>query len=177
MSIKYVGGDECPDNLGARSLTIWIECQDDALNIPDAETVQETSDCHYEIFLQNTAGCPSECPVIRQENGDRLCSGHGICDFDTDKGRPKCFCYEGWEGDGCGNRIQPEKRGLSTEGAVLIVVCIVLVALLALLYFIWQKVSSLRLDPAAYRSLAAGPEDAAEVEAGAAADKGAIYDD
>jgi len=72
----------------------------------------------------------------------------------------------------------PPKSGLSTEGAVLIVVCIVLVALLGLLYFIWTRVSGLRLDPAAYRSLAAGPDDAADVETGVAAvDQGAIYDD
>lgn len=178
MAIKYVGGDRCPDDLGERSLTVWIECEDDAQNIPDEETVQETSDCHYEIFLKNTAGCPSECPVVRQPDGeDRLCNAHGICDFDTDKGRPKCFCYEGWQGADCGSRIEAGKSGLSVEGAVLIAVCIMLVALLGLLYFIWQKVSSLRLDPAAYRSLAAGPEDVADVEAGAGADKGAIYDD
>ncbi len=50
---------------------------------------------------------------------------------------------------------------------VLIFVSIFLVFFLVVLYYLWRKIRSLRLDPNAYKSLTGGPE----------ADGAAIYDD
>jgi len=50
---------------------------------------------------------------------------------------------------------------------VVIVVSILLVALIAVLLWLWNKIRGLRLDPSAYRSLTGGAEGEA----------GGIYDD
>ena len=59
------------------------------------------------------------------------------------------------------------QSGLSAAGMVLIFVSIFLVFFLVVLYYLWRKIRSLRLDPNAYKSLTGGPE----------ADGAAIYDD
>jgi len=60
-----------------------------------------------------------------------------------------------------------DTTGLGLAGVVTIVVSVLLILLLGVLYYLWQKIRSLRLDPNAYKSLTGGPE----------ADAGGIYDD
>ena len=50
-------------------------------------------------------------------------------------------------------------RGQELLGGVLLAVCIFLVGTLAFLGFLWYRIRSLRLDPAAYSALRAGPSD------------------
>lgn len=158
--MTYSGGDDCGPGIGKRSFTIAIQCADDAGNLPDTtEVVEETSTCQYEMIFRSAYGCPVQCPVVGAAGQSRLCNGQGVCDFDAQAQQPKCFCNEGWHGPGCETQEVPEKKPLvSPVGVVLIVVCIVLVFAGVLLWMLWSKVSSLRLDMSAYKSLAA--EDA-----------------
>lgn len=73
MSLRYRGGDPCPASYGDRSLQLHFQCADDADNVYDAETVQETDLCHYEIFLKSTFGCP-KC-----NNGCHTYKTHTLC--------------------------------------------------------------------------------------------------
>ena len=160
VRLTYSGGDDCGPGIGKRSFTIAIQCADDAGNLPDTtEVVEETSTCQYEMIFRSAYGCPVQCPVVGAAGQSRLCNGQGVCDFDAQAQQPKCFCNEGWHGPGCETQEVPEKKPLvSPVGVVLIVVCIVLVFAGVLLWMLWSKVSSLRLDMSAYKSLAA--EDA-----------------
>lgn len=61
----------------------------------------------------------------------------------------------------------PPQTGLSLAGIVVVVVSFLLLGLMGFLYYLWQRIRGLRLDPNAYKSLTGGPE----------ADAGGIYDD
>jgi hypothetical protein len=61
----------------------------------------------------------------------------------------------------------PAQTGLGLAGIVVVVVSFLLLGLLGVLYYLWQRIRGLRLDPNAYKSLTGGPE----------ADAGGIYDD
>lgn len=41
---------------------------------------------------------PAGCDVV---NG-KACNGQGICRYDSTLVAPRCFCYDGFEGTGCG---------------------------------------------------------------------------
>jgi hypothetical protein len=155
VAITYTGGDACPNNK-ARSLKLWIECNPDVKNIPDSELVTETGACFYEIFIKSAFGCPSQCPV----SGGGLCSNHGLCSFDSVIKKPRCFCNGGYSGSDCSATTSgTATTGLTNVGGVLIAVGIFIVITMAFLIFLWYRIRSLRLDPAAYSALRAGPEE------------------
>ncbi len=130
VGIKYSGGDTCAASGPARSLTVWLQCEDDNNNKPDDEPVLESGNCAYEIFVKTLYGCPLECGGLT--NG-RLCTGHGICDYDTGLKSSRCFCNDGFSGDDCSITGAAGASGLSALASVLIVVVIFLVGTLGFL--------------------------------------------
>jgi hypothetical protein len=70
--------------------------------------ITEVSDCHYEAYSWSLAGCPLECPV--GANG-QLCSGLGICGFDKNVKRPRCFCDDGYIERDCSKPANPVPGG------------------------------------------------------------------
>eukprot|EP01084_Bolivina_argentea_P270127 459269_1 len=106
IQITYVNGDWCPRFGKNREFKIQFKCTNDIKITPDyVETVYEPVDvgCSYEFVMETYRGCPTECPV----NNDQLCSGHGVCDYDWQRGKAKCFCYLGWDGPDCRDVAQP----------------------------------------------------------------------
>ncbi len=166
VTIAYQGGDMCPANIGkARSLKLWVECYDDAFNIPDSETVMESNACQYDIYFKSAFGCPTECPV----NNYKLCGGNGVCDYDGTNAAPRCFCYDGFSGAGCDPTPAPAPTSNAAAG-VLIAVCLFLALTVGLLGFLWFRIRSLRLDPDAYKYLSltgGGGEKGGEVDGAA----------
>ena len=81
VSITYPNGDSCGSNYGNRSLRLWLVCDPDITNVPDAEPVVESNTCNYEIFVTTAYGCPRECPIAADPvSGQKgLCSNHGLC--------------------------------------------------------------------------------------------------
>lgn len=159
--LQYTGGDACWGSPGVyRSLRVFLLCYNDAVNVPDAETVMETGSCQYDIYVNSAYGCPADCPAPQDPVtlARNLCSGHGVCDFDRALGTSRCFCNGGWEGKDCGAPTQPPAKGLSATGGVLIGVGIFLAITLGFLVFLWTRIRSLRLDPTAYSALRGGPE-------------------
>lgn len=73
----------------------------------------------------------AECPRVdlNDGNGEQLCAGRGVCDFDSSIGRPRCFCFQGHQGADC-NSTPSEPSGLSTAGAALIAVSVILALVL-----------------------------------------------
>jgi hypothetical protein len=165
VGIQYTGGDPCGSMKKQRSLTVWMQCDEKAdTTISQNEVVLESASCAYEIFLKTAFGCPAECPVgsftdpVTNKPVGLLCSNHGFCDFDSSANKPKCFCNDGWGGTDCGQSLSAAASGLSSTGGVLLAVCLFLVGTLGFLGFLWYRIRSLRLDPAAYSALRAGPE-------------------
>lgn len=168
LYIQYTGGDLCPGFVNvSRSLKLWLLCYDDATNIPDTEVVLESSNppCQYEIFLKSAFGCPVSCPLPAASDGTRsLCSNHGVCDYDAVSRNSRCFCNPGYGENDCSEPVDPNAgKGLSMAGGVLIGVSVLLALTLGFLGYLWFfKISRLRLDTTAYKSLAAGPVAAAD---------------
>jgi hypothetical protein len=163
--IQYTGGDACVGfNPPARTLRVYLQCDPDTVNIPDQELVEETSTCYYEIYVKSAWGCPTECPIVKYDDGSSaLCSNHGLCEFDYRAGNSHCFCNDGYGGADCGTRVAAQ-TGLSATSTGLIVVCVFLTVALAGLLYVWMRIRGLRLDPAAYSALRAGPGEEASVQ-------------
>ena len=180
VGVQYLGGDTCGNTPSApsRSLTVWLQCDEDASGmINPNEVVLETGACSYEIFIKSSYGCPFQCPTGPDPNtgANKLCSNHGFCDFDTSAQNSKCFCNDGWGGADCGSRAAAAASGLSATGGVLVAVCLFLVGTLAFLGFLWYRIRSLRLDPAAYSALRAGPDGGDDIKGSLQGGGGAVF--
>lgn len=158
VSLQYFGGDVCPWDKGyaQRSLILHFQCFESG-GITHIEPVVETN-CQYEIFLKSTFGCPTEC----FGSNLKLCSSNGVCGYDSDEKRARCFCNPGYTGDYCTNVVDDSVNG--TVVGVLVIVSILLVLVLGVLAYLWYRIKNLRLDPAAYDQLAGGPDDATTLE-------------
>jgi hypothetical protein len=168
--LTYKNGDWCNfAGTVSRSLSLSIMCADDTDGYPDtSETVTESTTCQYDLFFRSVYGCPTQCKSVDSGNGLQLCAGNGVCDFDTGLGAPRCFCNPGFVGSACDQvpaPSSPASKGVSAVGIVLIFVSIFLLAALALMWVLWKKVRTLRLDLNAYRSLA-GADDPAGAAGG-----------
>ena len=135
MTLTYVGGDKCPSWAGGeRRIKLWFACYNDQGSLPRDEVVLESQTCRYDIFLQTAYGCPSECPLVKKEGGVVfLCGNHGVCDFDREVGKSRCFCNDGFTGSDCMSPAGPAPSGLSAVGGVLLTVGLLLVATLGFL--------------------------------------------
>eukprot|EP01083_Nonionella_stella_P114008 336644_1 len=98
IQVTYVNGDWCPIFGKNREFKIQFKCAND-IQI----THGYVDRCSFVLIMETYRGCPTECPV----NNDQLCSGHGVCDYDWQRGKPKCFCYLGWDGPDCRDVAQP----------------------------------------------------------------------
>lgn len=152
VSLTYKDGNTCDDGQ-QRSLKLIFMCGKDASN-PFANSghfVDEVDDCSYEIFTESIYGCPNQCPIVN----NMVCNNKGVCDYDTDLKAARCFCQPGWGSNDCATSTDGD-GGLDAVGGVLIFVCILLVALLGVLVYLWNKIRTLRLDPKAYAQLRGG---------------------
>ena len=135
--MAYSGGDWCqPDGQKARTLKVWVACNNDPGISPSDEVVLESSMCNYDFFLKSAFGCPSECPLVPAGDGTGavyLCARHGVCDYDAEINKPRCFCNDGWSGGDCASQASAPATGLSAVGGVLLTVGLLLVATLGFL--------------------------------------------
>eukprot|EP01083_Nonionella_stella_P258004 882465_1 len=76
VSIKYIGGDWCPEYGKNREFIINFNCEDNYEKIgPDIdEKISEPSNegingCIYILEIDSTIGCPIQCEIIN----DKLC--------------------------------------------------------------------------------------------------------
>lgn len=153
--LTYPYGDStwCPPGR-SRSLTIEFLCSS---LIPTGSgsyglvTVSEENQCDYHVQLPSIYACPTQCLTSGAPN-PVICSGNGVCGYNTDSKMSQCFCNNGYNGATC-NAGPPPPAGLSAEGIILILVCIVLAGVLGLLGYMLVKLRRLQVDPAAYGQL------------------------
>jgi hypothetical protein len=149
IMMQYIGGTNkwCPSGV-SRSLTLEITC---APSVPagssyENASVYETNSCNYHVELPSVAGCPTQCLT-----GSSICNNNGVCGYNADNTAAACFCYTGYGGGGCADRVST--GGMSAEGIILIIVCIALAGVIALVVFMFLKLRRLQVDPAAYGEL------------------------
>jgi hypothetical protein len=159
--LRYTSGDPCGVGSGVfRSLKIWMLCDPGASSDISQEVVVEApGSCLYEIFVRTPYGCPAECAINKDAQGNTvLCNNHGFCEFDPIATNSRCFCNDGYGGADC-SPVAAAPQGLSSVGVGLICVGLFLTGTLGFLVYLWSRIRSLRLDTSAYRSLAPGPDD------------------
>ncbi len=61
-----------------------------------------TSPCEYTLRIFSIYGCPIECDRYDNE----ICGNNGICGYDFMSSKPKCFCYYGFGGNNCMDKIE-----------------------------------------------------------------------
>lgn len=150
--LTYTGGDSlwCPRG-AQRSMILQVTC---AAGVPagpgsysEGVSVQEVNSCSYQVTLPSIAGCPTECLT-----GNTLCSGHGVCGYNTDAGVSQCYCYNGYQGAGCASAVPPAPA-VSTEGVLLIIVCIALAGVLGLTGYMMLRLRRIQVSADAYGEL------------------------
>jgi hypothetical protein len=150
VSLTYLGGSSSFCGGGrSRSFTVSLQCSPMPLGVlSTTATVFERNTCDYQMELKSIAGCPTQCI-----NNGLLCANNGVCGYDTDAKRSKCFCYSGFTGADCSASAGSASAGLSGEAIILIVVCVVLSMVIGLVVFMFLKLRKLQVDPAAYDQL------------------------
>lgn len=149
VSITMVGGSGQWCYPGqTRTFTVSVQCAPIVLATVGTATVFERNKCDYQMELKSIAGCPTQCI-----NNGLLCANNGVCGYDTDAKRSKCFCYSGFTGGDCSAPAGSAAAGLSGEAIILIVVCVVLSMVIGLVVFMFLKLRKLQVDPAAYDQL------------------------
>eukprot|EP01138_Halocafeteria_seosinensis_P012227 gb/GECG01012495.1/.p1 GENE.gb/GECG01012495.1/~~gb/GECG01012495.1/.p1 ORF type:complete len:324 (+),score=22.50 gb/GECG01012495.1/:1-972(+) len=106
FALTYTNGDNCMDengkDLGRRSIKIDHICADRAARDDVGEVVESVS-CQYHVVIESREGCPRECPMVGSQGiaPSRVCDGRGICRFDPEVGKPRCYCDIGYSGEKC----------------------------------------------------------------------------
>jgi len=138
VSLTYTGGQHC-SNGQQRALQINFLCSKREIEKID-QVFDESEHCKYEITLESQYACPLECGF---GSSGSMCGGHGICRYDTDADRARCFCNSGHSGAGCSDGA-PDEEGQSYGPVLglLIFVTIVMVALVGGIYMLWRFMST-----------------------------------
>jgi len=107
----------------------------------------------YEVTIESEYACPLECGF----GGHQLCSNHGVCGYDSDLKAARCFCNDGFSGDGCQDSgpKQEESNNYGPILGLLIFVTIALVGLAAAVVGLWRYMHqrTLPLDGQSYAAL------------------------
>ena len=150
--MTYSGGDGtwCPGGR-PRTISLQLVC---ALTQPSpaaysSVSVIETNTCSYSVQLPSIAGCPTQC---RAPGDTKLCSGNGVCGYNSDAMATQCFCYNGFTGGNCASTVSVA-AGLGVEGVLLIIVCIILAGVIGLTIFMLLKLRKLNVNPSSLSSL------------------------
>lgn len=69
--------------------------------------IDEQNQCAYVANVYSTLGCPLECPTP----GGQLCSGNGVCGFDSTVQAARCFCNDDWIESDCSAPRYPTPTG------------------------------------------------------------------
>lgn len=63
--------------------------------------------CFIDVYMFGHAGCPQECPIV---NG-KVCGGNGICDYDENIHKARCFCNDDFIESDCQTPLDPSPTG------------------------------------------------------------------
>jgi len=107
IMLGYTGGasDWCPSpasgGQASRALRLAVECAPHTSSSSVAyQSVIETQDCHYEIYLKSVFGCPVAC-LAGSGSSVTVCGGRGVCGFDAAAQAAYCICDKGFDGPNC----------------------------------------------------------------------------
>jgi len=133
VTLTYTGGQHC-SNGQQRALAINFKCAKNKVETFEKQIIDESAHCTYAISLESEYACPTECGF---GSAGSMCNNHGICRYDTDAKKARCFCNNGFSGPGC-DQTPEEAQGYGPLLGLLIFVTIGVVALIAGIVFLWR---------------------------------------
>ena len=69
--------------------------------------IDEFNSCAYTANVYSVLGCPLECP----RSGNSVCSGNGVCGFDNNILKARCFCNDDYIESDCSAPRYPFPTG------------------------------------------------------------------
>ena len=132
--MTYTGGQHCSSGL-RRSLAINFICSSNKIETFEKQVIDEAAHCTYAISVESEYACPLECGF---GSAGAMCGGHGLCRYDTDAKKARCFCNSGHAGAGCD---QSSASVVTTYGPILgllIFVTIIMLLLAGGIGMLWR---------------------------------------
>lgn len=146
VTLTYTDGQTCHSQGGGRrKLHLMFQCAPTTVKKIEQLVIDEANHCEYEIKIDTEYACPLECGL--QATGS-VCGGHGICGFDRDTNKAKCYCNSGRSGQYC-TAVAEAASDDSDYGPVLgllIFVTIVVVVVLGMLVALWRFMQTRKVE-------------------------------
>jgi len=147
VTLTYANGQSCSHKdpvSGAkirREFAIRFRCAAHTERVIDEEVIDESAHCKYEIEIESEYACPMECGL---DASGAICGGHGICGYDTDALRARCYCNRGRGGEHCTEEEGDDEGGQSSGPIVALLVIIVLgvIAVIGLLVYLLKYMNN-----------------------------------
>lgn len=154
VSLKFTGGDTCNTNNVDRNIQVNFICapKDDTIAADVTMDISENSHCSYTSTVSSLFACPDECFAV----DNYVCSGHGICQFDSDANVARCFCNSGRGGSDCTKKVSTSSNKKSSSAAnttLIVFIILLLVALIGVSAVLYTKIKTLRADDSSYGQL------------------------
>lgn len=150
VTLTYTGGQHCTRKDPAtgqamqRRFAINFQCAPKTPEKIEQLIIDESSHCEYDITIDSEYACPSECGL---EQTGAVCGAHGICGYDSDQGRARCYCNGGRQGDFCTEEAKAEEE--DTNGPIvglMVFVAIMVVLILGMLVMLWRFMQSRKVE-------------------------------
>jgi len=134
VQLQYLNGQHCT-NGDKRKLILNFKCSKSHIEKFERQVIDEDSHCAYAITIDSEYACPVECGF---GSSGSMCNNHGVCRYDTDAKRARCFCNQGYTGAGCDQQGEEEAPSYGPVLGLLVFVTIAVVALIAGIVFLWK---------------------------------------
>lgn len=158
VELSYTGGEKCSHGNMNRRFIINILCDSGLTARPSH--IYELSHCDYTATIPSAFGCPLECPVANRE----ICAGNGECSFDTDKRASRCFCYHGYTGNDCNDKVSDAPLNYSPALLGVIITLFIVVTLLTVgIVLMIKQMQAFKEDMSHYQILKGDENDAGTV--------------
>jgi len=152
VSLQYSGGQSCHSGKLRRAIKFNFRCVRNGIETFEKNIIDESEHCGYEVTIDSKNACPMECGFGGSHSP---CGDHGVCGYDTDRKASRCFCNDGYTGNGCGDEVKSDDNDYGAILGLLIFVVIALVALAGggLFMFRYLQKRTLSLDGESYSKL------------------------
>merc|ERR1711988_86699 len=137
VQLTYTGGQHCTSQPNLqRKLAINFKCAARTVERVEALIIDESAHCEYEITVDSEYACPTECGLSQTGS---VCAAHGICGWDTDSNKARCYCNNGRTGEFCTDTVEEEdKQSYGPILGLLIFVTIAIVVIIGMLVALWR---------------------------------------
>lgn len=158
VTLTYTNGQSCSSGQ-RRKLALNFKCAPKTISKIEDLIIDESAHCEYDITIDSEYACPLECGLA--DTGS-VCSAHGLCGYDSDAKRSRCYCNQGRIGEHCTEAAQAEGEGAAYGPllGLLIFVALAMVVVIGLLVALvrFMRGRNVEIMGDVYQSLNTGPD-------------------